>query len=159
MRQAKPPRCHAFSEASKSAEARSAARAIDYARINFLAGIIKPLARRHPTVAGMAWNLQNIGDRGRTCRRPRARCRAGRRGAGMNDELDTPTHDALIQMVEGALATPKAKSKIAQVVSSLLYEAQIRKRFNSDRAEELFQMAIERAIWSDMDLPVRQLHG
>jgi len=77
----------------------------------------------------------------------------------MNDELDTPTHDALIQMVEGALATPKAKSKIAEVVSSLLYEAQIRKRFNSDRAEELFQMAIERAIWSDMDLPVRQLHG
>jgi hypothetical protein len=54
-------------------------------------------------------------------------------------------------MVIDALQEPEGQIQI-ETVKGMLYSALEKRSFNSERADELFRMAIERAIWKNLVL-------
>jgi hypothetical protein len=60
--------------------------------------------------------------------------------------MDPKTWDAFAHLVKESLLSPDAEVEILRV-HSMLNVALERNRFNTERAQELFRMAIERSVW------------
>jgi hypothetical protein len=63
--------------------------------------------------------------------------------------MDPRTREALTRVVTEALQEPEGQIQIENV-KRMLYSALEKNSFNSERAEELFRMAIDRAIWKKL---------
>jgi len=65
---------------------------------------------------------------------------------GGDTSMDPRAREAFSRMVTDALQEPEGRIQIENG-KSLLLNALEKRSFNSERAEELFRMAIDRAIW------------
>jgi hypothetical protein len=63
--------------------------------------------------------------------------------------MDPTAREAFTRVVTDALQEPEGQTQI-ETVKCMLYRALEKNAFNSERAEELFRMAIERAIWKKL---------